>query len=131
MRIQLCDRQQKGQHTPAGPIAKHDRRNPHRLWPSDKAHPTLDRISIVADYLDAAKVKAKRVFDTLGRGEMLADARMGRNRRDALVGLGVADGNQCLTATFTWHNLTPPLGRSVGILIEVGKSPSVGFRPIF
>ena len=70
----------------------------------------------VADYLDAAKVKAKPAFDTLGRGEMLADARTGRNRRDALVGIGVPDWNQSLTATFTWHNLSPPLGRSVGML---------------
>jgi hypothetical protein len=31
-------------------------------------HATLDQISIVADYLDAAKVKAKPVFDTLGQG---------------------------------------------------------------
>ena len=61
-------------------------------------------------------VKTKPVFNTLGRDEMLADARTGRNRRDALVGLGVADGNQCLTATFKWHNLSPPLGRGVGML---------------
>jgi hypothetical protein len=33
------------------------------------------------------------VFNTLGRDEMLADARTGRNRRNALVGAGVADGN--------------------------------------
>jgi hypothetical protein len=32
-------------------------------------------------------VKAKPVFDTLGRGEMLADARAGWNRRDALLAL--------------------------------------------
>jgi hypothetical protein len=53
-------------------------------------------------------VKTKPVFNTLGRDEMLADAGTGRNRRDALVGLGVADGNQCLTTTFTWHSLSPP-----------------------
>jgi hypothetical protein len=33
-------------------------------------------------------------------GEMLADARASRNGRDALVGLGVADGNEGLAATF-------------------------------
>ena len=38
-------------------------------------------------------VKTKPVFNTLGRDEMLADARTGRNRRNALVGPGVADGN--------------------------------------
>ena len=32
---------------------------------SDEAHETLDRISIVADNLDAASVKAKSLFDTL------------------------------------------------------------------
>jgi hypothetical protein len=36
-----------------------------RTRPSDKAHATLDRISIVADNLNAAKVKAKLLFDTL------------------------------------------------------------------
>jgi hypothetical protein len=30
-----------------------------RTRPSDEAHATLDRISVVADNLDAAKVKAK------------------------------------------------------------------------
>ena len=61
-------------------------------------------------------VKTKPVFNPLGRDEMLADAGAGRNRRDALVGLGVADGNQGLAATFKWHNLSPPLGRGVGML---------------
>jgi hypothetical protein len=32
-------------------------------------------------------VKTKLVFNTLGRDEMLADARTGRNRRDAFVGI--------------------------------------------
>ena len=36
-----------------------------RTRPSDEAHATLDRISIVADNLDAATVKAKSLFDTL------------------------------------------------------------------
>ena len=36
-----------------------------RTRPSDKAHATLERISIVADSLDAATVKAKSLFDTL------------------------------------------------------------------
>ena len=36
-----------------------------RTRPSDKAHATLDRISIVADNLNAATVKAKSLFDTL------------------------------------------------------------------
>jgi hypothetical protein len=37
-----------------------------RTRPSDEAHATLDRISIVADNLNAATVKAKSLFDTLG-----------------------------------------------------------------
>ena len=36
-----------------------------RTRPSDEARATLDRISIVADNLDAAMVKAKSLFDTL------------------------------------------------------------------
>ena len=36
-----------------------------RTRPSDEAHATLDRISIVADNLDAAMVKARSLFDTL------------------------------------------------------------------
>ncbi len=36
-----------------------------RTRPNDEAHATLDRISIVADNLDAASVKAKLLFDTL------------------------------------------------------------------
>jgi hypothetical protein len=36
-----------------------------RTRPSDEVHATLDRISIVADNLDAAMVKAKSLFDTL------------------------------------------------------------------
>jgi hypothetical protein len=36
-----------------------------RTRPSDEAHATLDRISIVVDNLDAAMVKAKLLFDTL------------------------------------------------------------------
>jgi hypothetical protein len=36
-----------------------------RSRPSDEAHATLDRISIVADNLDAATVKARSLFDTL------------------------------------------------------------------
>jgi hypothetical protein len=36
-----------------------------RTRPSDEAHATLDRISVVADNLDAAKVKAKSLFLTL------------------------------------------------------------------
>ena len=36
-----------------------------RVRPSDEAHTTLDRISIGADILDAATVKAKSLFDTL------------------------------------------------------------------
>jgi hypothetical protein len=41
-------------------------------------------------------------FDELATiaGKMVPDARTGRNGRDALVGLGVADGNQGLAATF-------------------------------
>ena len=37
-----------------------------RTRPSEEAHATLDRISIVADNLAAATVKAKSLFDTLG-----------------------------------------------------------------
>jgi hypothetical protein len=36
-----------------------------RIRPSDEVHATLDRISVVADDLDAATVKAKSLFDTL------------------------------------------------------------------
>jgi hypothetical protein len=36
-----------------------------RTRSNDEAHATLDRISIVADNLDAASVKAKSLFDTL------------------------------------------------------------------
>jgi hypothetical protein len=36
-----------------------------RTRPSDGAHATLDRISIVANNLDAATVKAKSLFETL------------------------------------------------------------------
>ncbi len=36
-----------------------------RTRPNDEAHATLDRISIVADNLDAALVKAKSLFNTL------------------------------------------------------------------
>ena len=36
-----------------------------RTRPSDEAHATLDRISIAADNLAAATVKAKSLFDTL------------------------------------------------------------------
>ena len=36
-----------------------------RTRPSDEAHATLDRISIAADNLDAAMVKARSLFDTL------------------------------------------------------------------
>ena len=36
-----------------------------RTRASDEAHATLDRISVVADNLDAAKVKAKSLFDSL------------------------------------------------------------------
>jgi hypothetical protein len=36
-----------------------------RTRPNDEAHATLDRISIVADNLDAASVKAKSLFNTL------------------------------------------------------------------
>ena len=36
-----------------------------RTRPSDEAHATLDRISIGADNLNAATVKAKSLFDTL------------------------------------------------------------------
>ena len=36
-----------------------------RIRPRDEAHATLERISIVADNLAAATVKAKSLFDTL------------------------------------------------------------------
>jgi hypothetical protein len=36
-----------------------------RTRPSDEAYATLDRISIVADNLDAATVQARSLFDTL------------------------------------------------------------------
>ena len=36
-----------------------------RTRPSDEAHATLDRISVVAENLDAAKAKAKSLFHTL------------------------------------------------------------------
>jgi hypothetical protein len=36
-----------------------------RTRPNDEAHATLDRISIVAENLDTATVKAKSLFDTL------------------------------------------------------------------
>jgi hypothetical protein len=38
-----------------------------RIRPSDEAHATLDRISVVADNLDAATVKAKVAFRHAGR----------------------------------------------------------------
>ena len=37
-----------------------------RTRPSEEAHATLDRISIGANNLNAATVKAKSLFDTLG-----------------------------------------------------------------
>jgi len=53
---------------------------------------------------DAGLLTHRELDDALGltmmAGEMLADARTGRNGRDARVGLGVADGNQSLAATF-------------------------------
>jgi hypothetical protein len=36
-----------------------------RTRPNDEVHATLDRISIVAENLDTATVKAKLLFDTL------------------------------------------------------------------
>jgi hypothetical protein len=36
-----------------------------RTRPSDEAHATLDRISVIADSLEAAKVKAQSLFHTL------------------------------------------------------------------
>jgi hypothetical protein len=36
-----------------------------RIRPSDDAHATLDRIAVIVDDLDAAKVKAKSLFETL------------------------------------------------------------------
>jgi hypothetical protein len=36
-----------------------------RVRLTDDSHPTLDRISVAADNLEAAKVKAKSLFETL------------------------------------------------------------------
>ena len=36
-----------------------------RVRPGDRAHATLDRLSEIASDLDAAKVKAKSLFETL------------------------------------------------------------------
>jgi hypothetical protein len=36
-----------------------------RIRPGDSAHATLDRLSEIASDLDAAKVKAKSLFETL------------------------------------------------------------------
>jgi hypothetical protein len=36
-----------------------------RIRPSDDAHATLDRLSVIVDDLDAAKVKARSLFETL------------------------------------------------------------------
>jgi hypothetical protein len=36
-----------------------------RIRPNDDAHATLDRLSVIVDDLDAAKVKARSLFDTL------------------------------------------------------------------
>jgi hypothetical protein len=40
----------------------------HRIFPrrpNDDAHATLDRLSVIVDDLDAAKVKARSLFETL------------------------------------------------------------------
>ena len=36
-----------------------------RIRPNDDAHATLDRLSVIVDDLDAAKVKARSFFETL------------------------------------------------------------------
>jgi hypothetical protein len=36
-----------------------------RIRPNDDAHATLDRLSLIVDDLDAAKVKARSLFETL------------------------------------------------------------------
>ena len=36
-----------------------------RIRPSDDAHATLDRFSVIIDDLDAVKVKARSLFETL------------------------------------------------------------------
>jgi hypothetical protein len=36
-----------------------------RIRPSDDAHATLDRLSVIVDDLDAAKVKARSLFETM------------------------------------------------------------------
>ena len=36
-----------------------------RIRPTDDAHATLDRLSVIVDDLDAAKVKARSLFETL------------------------------------------------------------------
>jgi hypothetical protein len=36
-----------------------------RIRPADDAHATLDRLSVIVDDLDAAKEKAKSLFETL------------------------------------------------------------------
>ena len=36
-----------------------------RIRPNDDAHATLDRLSVIVDDLDAAKVKARSLFETL------------------------------------------------------------------
>ena len=36
-----------------------------RIRPNDHAHATLDRLSVIVDDLDAAKVKASSLFETL------------------------------------------------------------------
>ena len=36
-----------------------------RIRPNDDAHATLDRLSVIVDDLEAAKVKARSLFETL------------------------------------------------------------------
>jgi hypothetical protein len=36
-----------------------------RIRPNDDAHATLDRLSVIVDDLDAAKVRARSLFETL------------------------------------------------------------------
>jgi hypothetical protein len=36
-----------------------------RIRPNDEAHATLDRLSVIVDDLDAAKTKARSLFETL------------------------------------------------------------------
>jgi hypothetical protein len=59
-----------------------------RTRPSDNAHATLDRISIVADNLNTAMVKAKSLFDTLDTPQIPDGLRIFGSSEARIVRLG-------------------------------------------